>query len=279
MKKKLILFFCAVSTFSSCAHKSKVNSTEPFTVILEKELKIEKIQKDVYVATALKFYNANTLIARMEDGTVVLASSPYENLGTQILLKWINKHLYPKKIVAINTHFHADGTGGNQIYHEMGVQTWATEETAKKQIEESAKILPMMIRNQPPDIQERIRKTKFEPAKNLFKEEKGKVFLFSKQKVQVYHPGAAHSPDNVIVYIPSKKVLFGGCMVKPKSLGWLRYANVEAWEQSARNLLQFDAEQVVPGHGKWGGKSLITKTIEVAKNAAGQKGIQSQDFH
>lgn len=263
---------------ASCAHQSKTTPTD-FPITLEEETRIDKIQDDVYVATELRFYDSNILITRMKDGTVVLASSPYENQGTRRLIKWVRTNLNPTKIVAINTHFHADGTGGNQVYHEEGVETWATRMTAKLQMTEGKRILPLMLRNQKKPIQERIKATRFESAKNLFDAKQGKVFDFSGDKVEVYYPGEAHSPDNVIVYVPSKKTLFGGCMVKPKSLGWLKHANVMAWEQSAKNLLRFDVTHVVPGHGKWGDWSLLEKTVEVAKKAAAQPDILKKSFH
>lgn len=253
---------------AACAHHSKrasVLTAGEFPITLEQETRIDRIQDDVYVATELRFYNSNILISRMKDGTVVLASSPYENRGTRRLIKWVKTNLNPKKIVAINTHFHADGTGGNQVYHEEGVETWATKMTAKLQMTEGKKILPLMLRGHEKPIQERIKATRLEPAKNLFDAKQGMVFEFSKEKVEVYYPGEAHSPDNVVVYVPSKKTLFGGCMIKPKSLGWLKHANVMTWEQSAKNLLRFEVTHVVPGHGKWGDRSLLEKTVEVAK--------------
>ena len=279
---KVILVIFSLLTIICCSHKEKINLkpiTLEFPIILEKETKIDKIRDGIYVATDLQFYNSNILVAKMKDGTVVLASSPYENLGTRRLIKWIKAHLTPKKIVAINTHFHSDGTAGNQVYHEEGVETWASQMTAKLQMTEGKKIRPLLLRNQKKPIQERIKSTRFETAKNLFDETLGKTFSFSGEKVKVYYPGEAHSPDNVIVYLPNKKTLFGGCMVKPKSLGWLKHANIQAWEQSAKNLLQFDVTHVIPGHGKWGDKSLIEKTIEVAKKAANQKHILKKSFH
>lgn len=266
----------------SCASKQNLNSTgdpQSLPVTIDEELRISRIQKDVYVATDLKFYNSNILVARMNDGTVVLASSPYENVGTRRLMKWVNENLRPTKVVAINTHFHADGTGGNQVYHEYGVETWATKMTAHFQMTEGKKILPLMIRGHKPEVQQRIMETRYEEAKNLFSAREGKTFDFSGQKVQVYYPGEAHSPDNVIVYIPSKKTMFGGCMVKPKKLGWLKHANVDAWEKSAKNLLKFDVDHVVPGHGKVGDRSLLEKTVAVAKKAAADPNVKTKDFH
>ena len=280
--KTLLFSLISLVLLVSCANKEKTGAMAPplnLPITIDKELRISQIQKDVYVATDLKFYNSNVLVVRMKDGTVVLASSPYENMGTRRLMKWINENLEPKKVVAVNTHFHADGTAGNQVFHENGVETWASEMTAELHMTEGKKILPLMIRGHKPEIQKRILDTKYERAKNLFAAKEGKVFDFSGEKVEVYYPGKAHSPDNVVVYVPSKKTMFGGCMVKPKKLGWLKHASVSAWEQSAKNLLKFDVDYVVPGHGKWGDKSLLEKTVAVAKKAAADPKVRTKDFH
>jgi hypothetical protein len=50
-------------------------------------------------------------VVQTEEGTVILVSSPFEKLGTQALLNWVVKTLAPKKMAAINPHFHLDGTG------------------------------------------------------------------------------------------------------------------------------------------------------------------------
>jgi metallo-beta-lactamase class B len=57
-------------------------------------------------------------------------------------------------------------------------------------------------------------------------------------------------------------------MIKPRSLGYLRDADVGEWPASARKLQRFDAEVVVPGHGRWGGSELIESTIRVAEEAS-----------
>jgi hypothetical protein len=57
----------------------------------------------------------------------------------------------------------------------------------------------------------------------------------------VFFPGAAHSADNVVVYFPKKRLLFGGCMIKPKELGYLEMRmskNGPIQRGSLKNLLQ-----------------------------------------
>jgi len=49
-------------------------------------------------------------------------------------------------------------------------------------------------------------------------------------KIRIYYPGGGHTADNIVLWFPSKKILFGGCMLKDsnsKSLGNLSDAKLE----------------------------------------------------
>lgn len=56
-------------------------------------------------------------------------------------------------------------------------------------------------------------------------------------------------------------------MIKPgKTLGYMKYASAKDCPRSAKNLLKFEIEYIVLGHGAPGGKKLLTKTIKNAEN-------------
>lgn len=231
-------------------------------------LMVSRIDSDVFVVTDRDFYSSNVLVVKVSDGSVVIVSSPFENLGTQTLMDWVTKTMKPKKVVAINTHFHLDGTGGNEVYKKMGVETWSSDLTKKLRLEENKKDRikgPEFQKSM--DLKRSILNSNPVPADNIFDLKKGKIFTFSNEQVEVFFPGEAHSPDNVVVYFPQKRLLFGGCMIKPKELGYLGDADVKAWPNSARQLEKFNAKVVIPGHGEWGGPEMVTKTIKVAENA------------
>lgn len=241
----------------------------PTKIDLPYKMTASKLSEDVFVVTDNDFYSSNILVVKMNDDTVVLVSSPFEKLATKTLLDWVNKTLSPKKSVDINTHFHLDGTGGNEIYRQMGVETWSSDLTKEMRIADNKKDRVKSAEfYENEDLKKRILQSHPTFAEHTFNLKEGKAFSFSGEIVEVYFPGPAHSPDNVVVYFPKQKLLFGGCMIKPKSLGYLGAADVKAWPESARNLRRFEVKTVVPGHGNWGGPELIDKTIEVAEKAA-----------
>ncbi|MBY0472122.1 MBL fold metallo-hydrolase [bacterium] len=229
----------------------------------------QKIMNNVFMVTDKDYRNTNVLAVKMTDGTVFLASSPFENVGTETLMTWVKKTLNPKRIVTVNPHFHMDGTGGNEVYKKNGVEIWASDLTKKLQLEFGqamiGKVAPSYDRK---ELQDRVLQSKVVVADHIFSAKEGKTFDFSGEKVEIYYPGPAHSPDNVVVYFPKQKLLFGGCMIKPEELGYLGDADVKAWPNSARNLKKFDVKTVVRGHGPWGGPEFIDKTIAVAEKGA-----------
>ncbi len=87
--------------------------------------------------------------------------------------------------------------------------------------------------------------------------------------IETFYPGEGHSKDNITVWLPKYKILFGGCLIKSedsKDLGSTTDANIEQWPKSVKNVFdkyKEDAETVIPGHGKWGGINLIEHTLKL----------------
>jgi metallo-beta-lactamase class B len=83
--------------------------------------------------------------------------------------------------------------------------------------------------------------------------------------------GPSHTVDNIVARIPSKKILFGGCMVKSqnaRNLGNVADADEESWPGTLKKVKQTypKAKVVIPGQGRPGGMELIDHTIELCHN-------------
>ncbi len=92
-------------------------------------------------------------------------------------------------------------------------------------------------------------------------------------RAEVFFPGAAHAPDNVVVYLPAWRVLAGSCMIRAvdaKALGYLGEASLSTWGDAVRAVrARFPAiERVVPGHGDVGDGALLDHTLALV--AAGK---------
>lgn len=107
----------------------KLPDGEPLAI--HPELTVRRIAPDAYVVTHDPAYSSNVLIVRAGDGTVVICSSPFDTEATRAMLRWIRGALAPRSILAVNPHYHPDGTAGNEAYAGEGVRTYASELTQK----------------------------------------------------------------------------------------------------------------------------------------------------
>ena len=88
--------------------------------------------------------------------------------------------------------------------------------------------------------------------------------------INCYYLGAGHSMDNIVVWIPSEKVLFPGCLVKEinaKGLGNTVDGDLKAYPETIEKVLRKfpDAKIVIPGHGAFGGIELVRHTKKLLK--------------
>jgi metallo-beta-lactamase class B len=87
--------------------------------------------------------------------------------------------------------------------------------------------------------------------------------------LELYHPGAGHTDDNLVVYLPATRILYGGCFLKSSTasdLGNIADADLGAWPASLRVVSAHDPAPaiVVPGHGPLGGDP-VAHTAELLR--------------
>ncbi|MDE2416500.1 MAG: MBL fold metallo-hydrolase [Burkholderiales bacterium] len=61
--------------------------------------------------------------------------------------------------------------------------------------------------------------------------------------------GPSHTPEDLVVYLPSERVLFAGDLVFRSRIPFVGQADSGHWIKALDTLLAFDALVVVPGHG------------------------------
>ena len=61
--------------------------------------------------------------------------------------------------------------------------------------------------------------------------------------------GPAHTPEDLVVYLPRQRVLFAGDLVFRGRVPFVGQADSARWIESLDRLLGFDAAFIVPGHG------------------------------
>lgn len=61
--------------------------------------------------------------------------------------------------------------------------------------------------------------------------------------------GPAHTPEDLVVYLPGEKVLFAGDIVFRGRIPFVGKADSRHWIAALDEMLKFDARTIVPGHG------------------------------
>ncbi len=216
-------------------------------------------------------WQANMLLVEMPDRTLVLANAPATEASTRALLGWIGARYGRRRLVVVNSHFHADAMGGNAVLHDAGAETIGSSDTAARIVARGPSMRDSLVRDHAadPTFADAMAATRFVPPARLFDPAEGLVLRFGGEDVRIIHPGPAHSPDNVVVFFPSRRILFGGCMVKGgASLGYLGDADTARWPDAIRALQALSPEIVVPGHEGRLDPAQLDRTLELLASAS-----------
>jgi metallo-beta-lactamase class B len=269
-----ILGACGSGTAASTTTPATVSTTTPDedfvprSIDIDDDLTIREVSDGVYVITHAFPWPGNSMLVEMASGDLVFVDTPYTPEATEAVLSWFEDELGSRAIVEINTGYHVDNLGGNEYLVDAGIRVYGSEETAVLLEErgEATRALLLSWLQSPEDARfyDAHAEVAYVPPDHRFPLDDGLELQFGDQSVQVYFPGPTHAPDNVVVYFPDRKLLFGGCMILAgDSVGNDADADLEAWSGSIENLFQFDVEMVVPGHGDRLDPGLLRNTIEV----------------
>ena len=177
-------------------------------------------------------------------GKAALFDTPMTDSLTKDLVSWIQDTLKQEITLFVPNHWHSDRMGGLAYLQSIGIKSYANEKTVQLA---KAKNLPLPT--------------------NGFKDS---ITLYLGDKVIFCEfLGAAHSTDNIVVWIPSEGLLFAGCMVKElnsKNLGNTTDGDLKAYPETIKRVLNkyHDAKYVVPGHELFGGLELLRHTLDLS---------------
>jgi len=187
-------------------------------------------------------FPSNGLIFR-EGGHVVLLDTAWGDAVTEELLGWIAREVRLPVSYAVITHAHEDRMGGAAALARHNI--------------------PMVGH---PLTRTRALARGWSAPKAVEDFSTGDVARLG--FLEIYFPGPAHSPDNVVVWVASERLLYGGCAVKAmdaSELGNVADADRRRWPGALLRITErYPATRiVVPGHGKAGGPELIAHTRQL----------------
>jgi metallo-beta-lactamase class B len=221
------------------------------SINLSEDVTVEEISPGIWLHTTYSYMKgygkvgANGLIV-INGQIATMIDLPWTDKQTGILFDWVRDKQHANIQTVVPTHSHDDCAGGLAEAHRRSADSWAFIETIEK-LKKEKKAVP---------------KKGFTKAKRL---ECGDIII------ELAYLGGGHTTDNIVAWIPSQKILFGGCLVKSldaKNLGNTNEADLHNYPKTLKTVLQkyADAKVVVPGHGKPGNLQLVKHTIELCNN-------------
>lgn len=244
----VLLGICSIS-MTACSNKITESVLESGTTDSD-FVQLTKINDNVWVHTTYYDYNgfrteSNGLLILTAKG-LVLVDTPWTNEQTKELIKLTKEKFKQEVIAAIITHAHIDRIGGIKTLLENKIDVKSTLLTAQRAEELGYD----------------------KPNPSIVNDDA--ILEFGEMKLEVYFPGEGHTIDNIVVWLPNDKILFGGCILKSIesiSIGNTDDANIEQWPSSIENLInKFPSPTVIiPGHGTWGDKEIYTHTLNLLK--------------
>ncbi len=211
-------------------------------------LKIKQLDVGVYMHISYLQTNDYGKVAcngmiYANNGEAIVFDTPTNDDTSKELIDWIQNNQKLKVIGIVVTHFHNDCLGGLNIFHLNDIKSYANDATIILAKADKVKTLPQQG---------------FENSIEL---------KAGGENVVVKFFGEGHTKDNVVGYVPSRRTLFGGCLIKTLNAtkGYLGDANTGAWSSTVELIkAQFpEIKTVVPGHGKPGGTELLDYTIQL----------------
>jgi metallo-beta-lactamase class B len=185
----------------------------------------------------------------VDGGEAALIDLPWNDSQANTLIEHLTNVMGARLRYAIPTHHHDDNLGGLRAAHAHGADSYSLARTIELARDDGAE-LP---------------RHGFAESLDL---SVGSI------RLELRYLGAGHAEDNFVVWIPDRRILFTGCLVKAadaSSIGNTDDADLEAWPRTVERLrAEFpEAELIVPGHGEPGGFELIDRTLELLAGLSG----------
>lgn len=254
MRRVLRLFTSiTVLALTACGSETKQNApTQDFITQLKTDypVSLTQIADDVWVhSTNYRLpgqspISSNGLV--VADGeTLILVDTAWGELATLALLDTLKDKTGKSVSKLIITHHNMDRIAGVDVAERAGIQVFAHPETP------------------------RLAAMKGYPVPNTsvaaLKDPKSRTKVGA---VEVAFPGHGYAQDNLVVYVPSANILYGGSAVKSAgttNLGRIDGADLKTWAPALAWIKATYPETkiVVPAQGKGANLSLIDGTLSL----------------
>lgn len=212
-------------------------------------LTITHLTGDLYVYTTWHViddgpYPSNSMYLVTPKGAVMF-DTPWDSTQFQPLLDSIYARHRQRVVLCISTHFHKDRTAGLAFLQQQGIATWSSAMTL-----------------------ELCRQRHENQAAHTFT--KDTTFNIGDYSFRTFYPGPGHTKDNIVIWLPEDKVLYGGCFVKSTeapTIGFVGDGDLTAYPSSIMRLIKEfpHPTYIIPGHLGWTDNRSLEYTLKLVQ--------------
>jgi glyoxylase-like metal-dependent hydrolase (beta-lactamase superfamily II) len=188
--------------------------------------------------------NATYGVVVTSEGVVLIDSG-----GTQKGAERIHESIrslteIPVKIV-INTNSQDHRWLGNDYFRRHGARIIAHQQTVENQ---KSRLNEQLIRLRKTVGEQGLEGTRDAYADEVFDNKRD--ITLGETTLQLIYVGQAHTPADIIVWLPKEKVMFTGDIAYTERMLSVRsYSNSRGWVNAFETMAAYDPKYIVPGHG------------------------------
>lgn len=274
MRSIRLIVFATVILFSLIASRSITNTTDAAKP--EDNFTLIKVADGIYAAVAktggLASGNAGFVVG---DNGVLVFDTFFTPQAIEDLLTAIASETHKPVKFAVNSHYHLDHTGGNQVLASRGIPIIGHDRLMEWQTTKNRRFLPAPeeLQKRKTDTAKQLSETPADQTDKRAQLERqlrrldammaikltnptvtfsaGVSHLYVGQREVLLFSLPGHTGGDVLAYIPDANVVFTGDMGWRKTLPNLVDATVNDWIPSLDKLLtDYPNARFVPGHGE-----------------------------
>jgi glyoxylase-like metal-dependent hydrolase (beta-lactamase superfamily II)/rhodanese-related sulfurtransferase len=188
-------------------------------------------------------HNNNLSFIVSDDGVLVVNAGDNYLLAAALHEEISNITDQPVKYVVLeNGQGHA--MLGSSYWQEQGAKVIAHEDAAQEIEENAFEILERMQRRN----RDKALGSRVVLPDETFGDKM--VIELGKERIELLNLGPAHSPGDIVIWLPQRKLVISGDMAfHERLLPVFEHTDTAAWIESWNNFAALGAEYVIPGHG------------------------------